>query len=133
MYTLSLSMASGQPRRANAKVEGEAYVCDDDKYFWVQAESLAAAALLASRTGEAKYWDWYDRCGRTHGSISSTIVMVRGFASSTPTTASTTTRRVRPARPITTRWAPAMRCSMSCAPRRRDDTPIHSRRRGDPT
>jgi len=36
-------------------------VCDDDKYFWVQAESLAAAALLAERTGEAKYWDWYQR------------------------------------------------------------------------
>jgi mannose/cellobiose epimerase-like protein (N-acyl-D-glucosamine 2-epimerase family) len=39
-------------------------VCDDDKYFWVQAESLAAAALLAQRTGESKYWDWYDRIWR---------------------------------------------------------------------
>ncbi|UHQ19028.1 AGE family epimerase/isomerase [Lysobacter sp. KIS68-7] len=29
-------------------------VCDDDKYFWVQAESIAAAARLGS-------WDWYDR------------------------------------------------------------------------
>ena len=36
-------------------------VCDGDKYFWVQAESLAAAALLAARTGDAGYWDWYDR------------------------------------------------------------------------
>ncbi len=36
-------------------------VCDGDKYFWVQAESLAAAAWLAVRTGEAAYWDWYDR------------------------------------------------------------------------
>lgn len=45
----------------SARVEGAAYVCDDDKYFWVQAESLAAAALLAHRTGKAKYWDWYDR------------------------------------------------------------------------
>ncbi|WP_411831986.1 AGE family epimerase/isomerase [Pseudoxanthomonas mexicana] len=36
-------------------------ICDDDKYFWVQAESLAAAALLAQRTGDAGYWDWYDR------------------------------------------------------------------------
>ncbi len=36
-------------------------VCDDDKYFWVQAESLAAAALLASRTGDAQYWGWYER------------------------------------------------------------------------
>ncbi|AGU50679.1 putative N-acylglucosamine 2-epimerase [Variovorax paradoxus B4] len=36
-------------------------VCDGDKYFWVQAESLAAAALLAVRTGDAGYWNWYDR------------------------------------------------------------------------
>ncbi len=36
-------------------------VCDADKYFWVQAESLAAAAWLALRTGDAGYWQWYDR------------------------------------------------------------------------
>jgi len=36
-------------------------VCDDDKYFWVQAESLAAAALLAARTGDETYWNWYDQ------------------------------------------------------------------------
>ncbi|MDQ0590294.1 AGE family epimerase/isomerase [Variovorax paradoxus] len=36
-------------------------VCDGDKYFWVQAESLAAAALLAVHTGDAAYWNWYDR------------------------------------------------------------------------
>ena len=36
-------------------------VCDADKYFWVQAESFAAAALLAVRTGDAAYWRWYDR------------------------------------------------------------------------
>lgn len=36
-------------------------VCDGDKYFWVQAESLAAAALLGKRTGEARYWQWYER------------------------------------------------------------------------
>jgi mannose/cellobiose epimerase-like protein (N-acyl-D-glucosamine 2-epimerase family) len=35
-------------------------VCDTDKYFWVQAESLATAALLAVRSGEQKYWNWYD-------------------------------------------------------------------------
>ncbi|WP_374012634.1 AGE family epimerase/isomerase [Pseudoxanthomonas koreensis] len=34
---------------------------DEDKYFWVQAEALATAALLADRTGQAGYWDWYDR------------------------------------------------------------------------
>jgi mannose/cellobiose epimerase-like protein (N-acyl-D-glucosamine 2-epimerase family) len=36
-------------------------ICDDEKYFWVQAESFAAAARLAVATGEQTYWDWYDR------------------------------------------------------------------------
>jgi len=43
------------------KHHGKFTFCDTDKYFWVQAESLAAAALLATRTGEGGYWDWYDR------------------------------------------------------------------------
>ncbi|NUR24145.1 AGE family epimerase/isomerase [Frateuria sp.] len=36
-------------------------ICDGDKYFWVQAESLAAAALLHARTGLAMYDDWYGK------------------------------------------------------------------------
>lgn len=36
-------------------------VYDDDKYFWVQAEALAAAALLARRTADVRYWQWYER------------------------------------------------------------------------
>ena len=36
-------------------------LCDDDKYFWVQAESLAAAARLAVASGAHRYWDWYDK------------------------------------------------------------------------
>lgn len=36
-------------------------VCDGDKYFWVQAESLATAALLAQRTGAEIYWEVYDQ------------------------------------------------------------------------
>ncbi len=36
-------------------------VCDPHKYFWVQAESAAAAAMLAQRTGNSEYWDWYQR------------------------------------------------------------------------
>jgi mannose/cellobiose epimerase-like protein (N-acyl-D-glucosamine 2-epimerase family) len=36
-------------------------VCDDRKYHWVQAETLACAALLGARTGKAVYWDGYDR------------------------------------------------------------------------
>ncbi|KAF1686898.1 N-acylglucosamine 2-epimerase [Pseudoxanthomonas broegbernensis] len=39
--------------------EGRFY--DEDKYFWVQAESLATAALLGARTGEPRYWQWYGR------------------------------------------------------------------------
>ena len=36
-------------------------ICDDDKYFWVQAESFAAAALLAIKTGDNLYWHWYEK------------------------------------------------------------------------
>lgn len=36
-------------------------VCDSDKYFWVQAESIAAAARLATVTGDGAYWQDYDR------------------------------------------------------------------------
>ncbi len=36
-------------------------ICDSDKYFWVHAESLAAAARLALVSGEEGYWDWYQR------------------------------------------------------------------------
>jgi len=36
-------------------------VCDFHKYFWVQAESAAAAAMLARRTGNDDYWTWYER------------------------------------------------------------------------
>lgn len=36
-------------------------ICDSDKYFWVQAESFAAAALLARRTGDDLYWQFYER------------------------------------------------------------------------
>lgn len=36
-------------------------VCDGDKYFWVQAESFAAAAVLWEVTGKASYRRWYQR------------------------------------------------------------------------
>lgn len=36
-------------------------ICDTDKYFWVQAETLAAAALMAARIDEPQYWHWYNR------------------------------------------------------------------------
>ena len=36
-------------------------ICDDDKYFWVQAETFAAAARLEAITGDSIYADWYQR------------------------------------------------------------------------
>jgi mannose/cellobiose epimerase-like protein (N-acyl-D-glucosamine 2-epimerase family) len=40
-------------------------VCDSDKYFWVQAESFAAAALLAevsvSEEEKTLYWNWVEK------------------------------------------------------------------------
>lgn len=36
-------------------------VCDGDKYFWVQAESFAAAAMLALETKDVVYWQWYEK------------------------------------------------------------------------
>ncbi len=36
-------------------------ICDDQKYFWVQAETMAAAAMLAAETGDDVYWQWYER------------------------------------------------------------------------
>ena len=38
--------------------------CDDDKYFWVQAESFAAAALLYQATEDAKYLSFYQALWR---------------------------------------------------------------------
>lgn len=34
--------------------------CDSEKYFWVQAEAIATAALLHDATGDAKYMDQYN-------------------------------------------------------------------------
>jgi len=39
-------------------------ISDGDKYFWVQAETFAAAALLADRTGNQRYWDDYEQIWR---------------------------------------------------------------------
>ena len=39
--------------------DGKLY--DLDKYHWVHAETVAAAACLAARTGEERFWQDYDR------------------------------------------------------------------------
>jgi mannose/cellobiose epimerase-like protein (N-acyl-D-glucosamine 2-epimerase family) len=36
-------------------------IIDDDKYYWVMAEALAAAATLFARTGDRDYLEWYNR------------------------------------------------------------------------
>jgi len=36
-------------------------ICDDDKYFWVQAESFAAAVWLAKTTNKTRYWTIYQQ------------------------------------------------------------------------
>ena len=43
---------------------GTLTVCDADKYFWVQAESIATAGLLAVRTQELHYWAAYEQLWR---------------------------------------------------------------------
>ena len=47
--------------KGRSLADGETFVCDEDKYFWVQAESIATAARLAIATGDEVYWRWYDR------------------------------------------------------------------------
>jgi mannose/cellobiose epimerase-like protein (N-acyl-D-glucosamine 2-epimerase family) len=39
-------------------------ICDPDKYFWVQAEAISAAARLFAATGDTRYRDWYERIWR---------------------------------------------------------------------
>jgi mannose/cellobiose epimerase-like protein (N-acyl-D-glucosamine 2-epimerase family) len=36
-------------------------VCNWDKIFWVQCESIGTAAMLAASTGKKEYWEHYDR------------------------------------------------------------------------
>lgn len=38
----------------------EKEVIDDDKNYWVMAEAISAAALLAAKTADSFYWDIYD-------------------------------------------------------------------------
>lgn len=39
----------------------DGHILDTDRYYWVMAETFAAAALLALRIGDDRYWTWYDR------------------------------------------------------------------------
>jgi mannose/cellobiose epimerase-like protein (N-acyl-D-glucosamine 2-epimerase family) len=54
-------MAYGFAPHGNPGSDGHQHICDPHKHHWVQAETLAAAAVLAERTYDGGYWDWYDR------------------------------------------------------------------------
>lgn len=63
-HFFDIAMARGWDETCGGLVYGfspDGSVCDADKYFWVQAESLAAAAWLADATNDEQYWRWYDR------------------------------------------------------------------------
>lgn len=46
---------------ADENEPGRLRIASSAKYFWAQAEAIAAAALLALRTADGDYWSWYDR------------------------------------------------------------------------
>ncbi len=54
-------MAYGFAPHGSPATDTHQHICDPHKYHWVQAETLAAAAVLAERTHDGGYWDWYDR------------------------------------------------------------------------
>ncbi len=40
----------------------EGSILNHERYYWVFAETMAAAAMLALRTGQEKYWETYEKC-----------------------------------------------------------------------
>lgn len=40
-------------------IGGDSFVCDDDKYFWVQVEMLVIVVLMVKCIGDDCYWQWY--------------------------------------------------------------------------
>jgi len=45
----------------NYSVDPTGKIVDTDRYYWVLSETIAASGILAKRTGDQTYWDWYDR------------------------------------------------------------------------
>jgi mannose/cellobiose epimerase-like protein (N-acyl-D-glucosamine 2-epimerase family) len=93
-------------------------ICDADKYFWVQAESLPPLACWLPAPATKNIGRGTTGSGRTAGSISWTTVTAPGTASLTNETKRSRTRKAPLGRPTTTPWAPATSCSTSCRPRR---------------
>jgi mannose/cellobiose epimerase-like protein (N-acyl-D-glucosamine 2-epimerase family) len=44
----------------NYSVSPSGEIIDTDRYYWVLSETIAAAGLLAKRTGNDLYWEWYE-------------------------------------------------------------------------
>ena len=81
------------------------------KYFWVQAESLAAAALLGARKGDNRIGRYTIGSGLMRGSILSITNMERGISGLPKTIDGSTIARTLGTKRITTRWGPATRPS----------------------
>jgi mannose/cellobiose epimerase-like protein (N-acyl-D-glucosamine 2-epimerase family) len=45
----------------NYSLNPAGHVVDSDRYYWVLSEAIAASGLLAQRTGDNNYWDWYQK------------------------------------------------------------------------
>lgn len=45
----------------NYSINPSGEVIDTDRYYWVLSEMIVAAGLLAKRTGDGAYWNWYDK------------------------------------------------------------------------
>ena len=82
-------------------------ICDSDKYFWVQAESLAAAALLADATNDESYWQWYEKIWLYSWQHIVITNMVLGIAFYLPKTNLTVTKNRQQAKLTTILWVPA--------------------------
>ena len=45
----------------NYAISPNGEIIDTDRYYWVLSETVAAAGLLANRTGDSTYTDWYSK------------------------------------------------------------------------
>ena len=94
-------------------------VCDHDKYFWVQAETFATAALLGKRTGNERFWDWYDEIWRYSWAHFVDHKYGAWYRILTCDNRKYSDEKSPPARPTITRWARATKCWRThCLPAR---------------
>ena len=46
----------------NYTYDREGKILDTERYYWTLAETIAASAILALRTGKEFYWEKYNKC-----------------------------------------------------------------------